>query len=333
MIPVKNQNMSEEDLYNILKDGADFSHITIYGTETGYTRGIDLGSRDFSTVKKPEIAILVGEGIRSYDAGEIWHLLDTRHKISISKIDIRELNKVDLSRYTHFIIPSFEGSGLDSQVEKLKEFVREGGTIIGYRYTSKWLKKNKFIDVEFLEKDITGIEPRDATHLGLCRSFQISQVFMTMSVKQNLMIAMSLSKKSGKALLDPIDDEKISKECDDILELYKIKNQSENIVSTLSQGIRKLLDIAMAVVGNPKVILLDEPTSGVSVEEKFGIMDIVIAALKQSETSVLFVEHDMEIVERYVDRVIAFYQGEIICDAPPKEALSNKKVIEYVLGH
>ena len=122
MIPVKNQNMSEEDLYNILKDGADFSHITIYGTETGYTRGIDLGSRDFSTVKKPEIAILVGEGIRSYDAGEIWHLLDTRHKISISKIDIRELNKVDLSRYTHFIIPSFEGSGLDSQVEKLKEF-------------------------------------------------------------------------------------------------------------------------------------------------------------------------------------------------------------------
>ena len=187
--------------------------------------------------------------------------------------------------------------------------------------------------VEFLERDITGIEPRDATHLGLCRSFQISQVFMTMSVKQNLMIAMSLSKKSGKALLDPIDDEKISKECDDILELYKIKNQSENIVSTLSQGIRKLLDIAMAVVGNPKVILLDEPTSGVSVEEKFGIMDIVIAALKQSETSVLFVEHDMEIVERYVDRVIAFYQGEIICDAPPKEALSNKKVIEYVLGH
>ena len=187
--------------------------------------------------------------------------------------------------------------------------------------------------IEFLGEDITGIEPRNATHIGLCRSFQISQVFMTMSVKQNLMIAMSLSKKSGKALLDSIADEEISKECDKILELYKIIDQSDNIVSTLSQGIRKLLDIAMAVVGNPKVILLDEPTSGVSVEEKFGIMDIVIAALKQTETSVLFVEHDMEIVERYVDRVIAFYQGEIICDAPPKEALSDKKVIEYVLGH
>ena len=187
--------------------------------------------------------------------------------------------------------------------------------------------------IEFLGTDITGIEPREATHIGLCRSFQISQVFMTMTVKQNLMIAMSLAKKSGRTLLDPIDDEAISKECDSILKLYKIYDQKDNIVSTLSQGIRKLLDIAMAVVGNPKVILLDEPTSGVSVEEKFGIMDIVIAALKQTETSVLFVEHDMEIVERYVDRVIAFYQGEIICDAAPKKALSDKKVIEYVLGH
>ena len=66
--------------------------------------------------------------------------------------------------------------------------------------------------IEFLGEDITGIEPRNATHIGLCRSFQISQVFMTMSVKQNLMIAMSLSKKSGKALLDPIADEEIAKE-------------------------------------------------------------------------------------------------------------------------
>ena len=95
---------------------------------------------------------------------------------------------------------------------------------------------------------------------------------------------------------------------------------------------RKLLDIAMAVVGNPKILLLDEPTSGVSVEEKFGIMDIVISALKESGTTVLFVEHDMEIVERYVDRVIAFYQGQIICDATPKKALKDKKVIQYVLG-
>ena len=186
--------------------------------------------------------------------------------------------------------------------------------------------------IHFLGNDITGIKPREATHIGVCRSFQVSQVFMTMTVKQNLMIAMSLSKKKGGQLLLPLEDEKLSKECDKILDLYKIKKQSNLIVSTLSQGMRKLLDIAMAVVGNPKVLLLDEPTSGVSVEEKFGIMDIVISALKKSGTTVLFVEHDMEIVERYVDRVIAFYQGQVICDDTPKKALKNKKVIQYVLG-
>ena len=186
--------------------------------------------------------------------------------------------------------------------------------------------------IEFSGKDITGIKPREATHIGVCRSFQVSQVFMTMTVKQNLMIAMSLSKNSGSQLLLPLDDEELAKECDKILDLYKIKKQSDLIVSTLSQGMRKLLDIAMAVVGNPKVLLLDEPTSGVSVEEKFGIMDIVISALKKTGTTVLFVEHDMEIVERYVDRVIAFYQGQIICDDTPKKALKNKKVIQYVLG-
>ena len=186
--------------------------------------------------------------------------------------------------------------------------------------------------IEFNGNDITGIEPRDATHIGVCRSFQVSQVFMSMTVKQNLMIAMSLAKKSGSQLLNPIDDETLSKECEKILKQYNINKQKDLIVSTLSQGMRKLLDIAMAVVGNPKVLLLDEPTSGVSVEEKFGIMDIVISALKQSGTTVLFVEHDMEIVERYVDRVMAFYQGQIICDAPPKKALKDKKVIQYVLG-
>ena len=186
--------------------------------------------------------------------------------------------------------------------------------------------------IEFDNKDITGIEPRNATHIGVCRSFQVSQVFMTMTVKQNLMVAMSLAKKSGYQLLNPIDDDKLSKECDKILKQYNIFKQKDLVVSTLSQGMRKLLDIAMAVVGNPKVLLLDEPTSGVSVEEKFGIMDIVISALKQSGTTVLFVEHDMEIVERYVDRVMAFYQGQIICDAPPKQALKDKKVIHYVLG-
>ena len=121
-------------------------------------------------------------------------------------------------------------------------------------------------------------------------------------------------------------------EAERLMKAYKIEDHADAVSSTLSQGVRKLLDIAMAVVANPKVLLLDEPTSGVSVEEKFAIMDIVISALKEKGVTVLFVEHDMEIVERYVNRVLAFYQGEVICDAPPAEALKDPKVIEYVIG-
>ena len=81
--------------------------------------------------------------------------------------------------------------------------------------------------IEFSGKDITGIRPREATHIGVCRSFQVSQVFMTMTVKQNLMVAMSLAKKSGSQLLLPLDDENLSKECDKILDLYKIKKAKQ----------------------------------------------------------------------------------------------------------
>ncbi len=152
MIPVKNQSVSETELYELLQKGAALTHSTIYNTSTGYAEGIDLGSRDFTTVKKPKIALLVGEGVRSYDAGEIWHLLDTRHEIAITKIDIRNLSRIELSSYTHFIMPSFSGSGLNAHKEQLQEFVEEGGTIIGYRMASKWLSKNDFIDLEFLDQ-------------------------------------------------------------------------------------------------------------------------------------------------------------------------------------
>jgi len=96
--------------------------------------------------------------------------------------------------------------------------------------------------------------------------------------------------------------------------------------------VRKLLDIAMAAVSKPTILMLDEPTSGISVEEKFGLMDVIMEALRQDNTTVLFIEHDMEIVERYVSRVLAFYQGQVICDAPTAEALVDPGVREFVIG-
>jgi branched-chain amino acid transport system ATP-binding protein len=96
--------------------------------------------------------------------------------------------------------------------------------------------------------------------------------------------------------------------------------------------VRKLLDIAMATVGAPRVLLLDEPTSGISIEEKFDVMDVVMSALKSRGMTVLFVEHDMEIVSRFAERVLAFYDGTVIADGAPAVALADARVQALIVG-
>ena len=88
----------------------------------------------------------------------------------------------------------------------------------------------------------------------------------------------------------------------------------------------------MALTMNPRMLLLDEPTSGVSAEEKFSLMDLVLGAIRQDRVAVLFVEHDMEIVRQYTQRVLAFYEGKIIADGPSAAVLEDPAVRRYVVG-
>ena len=113
---------------------------------------------------------------------------------------------------------------------------------------------------------------------------------------------------------------------------YDMEGFRDVVVATLPQGIKKLVDIAMAMVSRPAVLLLDEPTSGVSVAEKFGMLETIMAAVEGADATVLFVEHDIEIVERYATRVLAFYDGRIIADADPRTALNDTDVRKYVVG-
>jgi len=194
-----------------------------------------------------------------------------------------------------------------------------------------WLKPTSG-QILFEGRDITGHAPREITRLGICRSFQVAQVFPTMSVADNLLIALGIAEAEGASGLRRLRRPDLAAKVDAILERYHIVDYGQQGAGTLPQGVRKLLDIAMAMVTGPQILLLDEPTSGISSEEKFELMDIVMGALKEEGVTVLFVEHDMEIVSRYVSRVLAFYQGEIICDAPPAEALADAKVKEFVIG-
>ncbi|WP_299226142.1 M14 family metallopeptidase [uncultured Psychroserpens sp.] len=153
LIPVQNQNMSTEDLYQFLQTVAKDNHIQIEAVSTGLTKGIDLGSNQFKTLTQPKVALIVGDGIRSYDAGEIWHLFDQRYDMHITKLDSKSLNYANLERYNTIIMPS--GSLQKDASEKLKQWVGNGGTLIAYRNALRWLKSNELMVLDFKKMELT----------------------------------------------------------------------------------------------------------------------------------------------------------------------------------
>ncbi len=156
MVPLQNQKLNADQLYEFLTGVAKSSQITITAVSSGLTKGIDLGSNDFDPIKKQKVAILVGDGVRSYDAGEIWHLFDTRYDMKITKIDSRYFNNVDLGKYTDLILPSGWGSQLLDKkgAEKVKDWVKDGGTVIGFRTVAEWFKKYELMKLEMKEDSL-----------------------------------------------------------------------------------------------------------------------------------------------------------------------------------
>ena len=183
----------------------------------------------------------------------------------------------------------------------------------------------------FGERDITPLAPRDITRLGVARSFQIPQLCADLSVLDNMLVAIACH-DNRLSFWQPARRAHALARADELLARFRLAEHRDRRVAELPGGVRKLLDIAMALTGAPKLLLLDEPTSGVSAEEKFPMMDIVMSALGPEALTVLFVEHDMDIVERYAERVVAFYSGRIIADDAPGVALATDDVRRYVTG-
>jgi len=147
-IPVQNQVLSSLELFQFLSEIASESAIDIYAVSTGLNEGIDLGSDNFAAIKTPKVAMLVGDAISGNDSGEIWHLFDQRFDMTLTRLDLNYFSRIDISKYTHIIIPNSSNIG-KSQEEKLKTWVVNGGIIIGYKNTAKWMANSKFINLEF----------------------------------------------------------------------------------------------------------------------------------------------------------------------------------------
>jgi branched-chain amino acid transport system ATP-binding protein len=184
-------------------------------------------------------------------------------------------------------------------------------------------------------RDVTALAPRAITRLGVARSFQIPQLFGELSVLENMLVA-NACHDNRLSFWEASRRSAAMARADALLQRFGLTEHRARRVAELPGGVRKLLDIAMALTGQPSLLLLDEPTSGVSADEKFPMMDIIMGALGQEaaqhEMTVLFVEHDMDIVARYASRVVAFYSGRIIADGKPQQALATDDVRRYVTG-
>jgi branched-chain amino acid transport system ATP-binding protein len=184
----------------------------------------------------------------------------------------------------------------------------------------------------FYGNDITALGPREVTDTGVARSFQIPQLFNSASVFDNLLIAMGIAEAGRLPLWQRLYRRARVERCQQMLQQFQIGEYAGQPAQTLPQGVRKLLDIAMAMVHQPRLVLLDEPTSGITATEKFALMDVVIDALRQQQVTIMFIEHDMDIIGRYARRVLAFYDGTILTDAPTGQALADEQVQQYVIG-
>lgn len=158
LIPVQNQSKNTDELYAFLNELAKEAHVQIDAVSTGLSSGINLGSNQFKSLTLPKVALIIGNGVSSYDAGEIWHLLDQRYDMIVTKLDTDNLGRADLSRYNTIILPSASLNKADT--EKLAGWVENGGTLIGFKNTLRWMNTNKFMKLDFkkserVAKDIT----------------------------------------------------------------------------------------------------------------------------------------------------------------------------------
>ena len=189
--------------------------------------------------------------------------------------------------------------------------------------------------ITFDGRDVTGLPSRTIARLGIARSFQVAQIFPSLTVEENVLSATALSNTPPNVvvqMLTPRAGRETVATANEIIDRFRLSAYRDAPARQLPQGVRKILDIAMAVVSRPRVILLDEPTSGISIEEKYDLMEVVVAALKASGITILFVEHDMEIVARFADRVLAFYDGTVFADGSPAKVLADPDVQKLVTG-
>src|SRR5437867_2745146 len=188
--------------------------------------------------------------------------------------------------------------------------------------------------VRFKERDVHGIGPAALARLGMARSFQLVHIFPDLTGLETLQAAVVSRLRRGARLFSALArDREVQEGALEVADLFRLADKRHAVARQLSQGDKKLLDVASAFALRPEIILLDEPTSGVSTADKTTIMEILVTASRRvGLRAIIQVEHDMDIAFGYSDRVIALHEGKVLADGPPARVRADRDVVDTVIG-
>jgi branched-chain amino acid transport system ATP-binding protein len=185
----------------------------------------------------------------------------------------------------------------------------------------------------FEDKDITNTSVYERIRAGIARSFQIVNLFDGLSVYDNVALSIfSRDRKTVRIASLADHDADVHRETLEVLGQFGLRDKSTIVAGGLAQGERKLLDVAVAYALRPKLLFLDEPTSGVSTRDKTQIMDTVSSVVRAGHVTAVVIEHDMDVVFRYSDRIVMMHEGRFLADGSPQEIRANKDVASILLG-
>ncbi len=187
--------------------------------------------------------------------------------------------------------------------------------------------------IAFDGADVTRTSVHERIDLGIARSFQLVSLFDALTVLDNVELPIFARENRTRRLLALADrDVAVRNEAMEILHHFGLETKARVIAGGLSHGERKLLDVAVAYALKPRLLFLDEPTSGVSTREKAPIMDRITSVVRSQGISAVIIEHDMDVVFRYADRIVVMHQGAVLADGSPAEIREHAQVNAVLMG-
>ena len=187
--------------------------------------------------------------------------------------------------------------------------------------------------IVFRGQDITTLPVHGRIKAGIARSFQIVNLFDELTLLDNVALSIFSRKGMTRRLFTLADRHpEVWNEALDILRQFGLDTKRSQLAGVISQGERKLLDVAVAYALKPQLLFLDEPTSGVSTREKAPIMDVISAIVRSHKITAVVIEHDMDIIFKYSDRIVVMHQGKVLASGSPEEIRRNETVKDAVFG-